>query len=126
MWSAEAKYEDNDTDDDELDDQDYVVKRGDSENSSSEDIDGQFGDDDDDGDGIVDIVVTRKEHYNLFIGLGETHSTRIMHDTSYFASADYSLYEPVVSGDDLIAENKTFSSKEHLVFAISQWEMNTQ
>ena len=37
---------------------DYVVERGDSENSSSEDINGQFGDDDDDGDIAVTLEST--------------------------------------------------------------------
>ena len=115
--------DDGDSDDDESDGEEYVVEHGDSEDSSSEDIDGQLGVDDDDGDEIVDTAVTRREQFNPFIGLGENHPTRSMHDTSNFVPADYSLYGPRVSVDGPFAEKQTFNSKEHLIFNLSKWHI---
>ena len=74
----------------------------------------------DDEDEIVDVAVSRREQYNPFIGLGETHPTSSVHDTRDFKHADYSLYGPSVSVDGPITENETFSSKEHLIFALSK------
>ena len=111
------------SDDDESDDEDYVKERGESESSSSEDIDGKLPVGEDDEDEIVDVAVSRREQYNPFIGLGETHPTSSVHDTRDFRPADYSLYGPRVSVDGPIAENQTFSSKEHLIFALSKWHI---
>jgi hypothetical protein len=76
-----------------------------------------------DDDEILDRVVSYRDQYNLFISLGEIHPIRSMHDTTNFATADYSLYEPHVSADGPLAEHQTFKLKEHLQFAIFMWHI---
>jgi hypothetical protein len=115
---TDPKIEDDDNDDndeEEEDEDDYVVDR-------DEDIDDEL-EEDYDGDEIVDRVVSRRDQYNPFISLGEIHLTRSMHDTTYFAPADYSLYEPRVSADGPLVEHQTFKSKEHLQFTICRWHI---
>jgi hypothetical protein len=76
-----------------------------------------------DGDEIIDHVVSRMDQSNSFIGRGEIHPARSMHNTVCWAPADYSLYEPRVSADGPLAEHQTFNSKEHLQFAIFRWHI---
>jgi hypothetical protein len=115
--------EDNNDDEEEKEEEDdYVVKRGDSEDFFSRDIDDEI-EEDYDGDEIVDRVVSCRDQYNPFIGLGEIHPTRSMHDTTDFSLAHYNLYEPRVSADGPLIENQTFISKEHLQFAIFRWHI---
>jgi hypothetical protein len=109
-------------DEDDNEDEDYIVERGDSEDSSSEDIDGVLNDDDED-DEIIDVAVRRREQYNPFIGLGDVHPTRSMNDSSGFRPADYSLYETLSCADGQIAENMSFDSKDHLIFALQKWHI---
>jgi hypothetical protein len=56
----------------------------------------------------------------MFIGWGEIHPVRSMHDTVGWAPTDYNLYEPRVSANSPLAEHQAFNSKEHLQFAISK------
>jgi hypothetical protein len=114
--------DDNDEEEEEDEDDDYVVEREDSEDSSSEDIDDEL-EKDYDGDKIIDRVVSHRDQYNSFIGLGEIHPTRSMHDTIDFAPTYNSLYESRVSADGPLVEHQTFKSKEHLQFAIFRWHI---
>jgi hypothetical protein len=98
--------------DDEEEEDEYIVEQGESEDFSLDDIDDEL-EDNYDSDEIVDCAVNRRDQYNLFIGLGEINLTRSMHDTTNFAPTDYSLYEPRVSADGPLAEYQTFKSKEH-------------
>jgi hypothetical protein len=63
------------------------------------------------------------DQYNPFIGRGEIHPVRSMHDTAGWAPAYYSLYEPRVSADGPLAEHQTFNSNEHLQFVIFMWHI---
>jgi hypothetical protein len=93
----------------EDDDDDYNVE--------SEDLDVEL-EGDYDSDEIIDHTVSRMDRYNSFIGLGEIHPPRNMHDTVGWAHVEYNLYEPRVSTDGPLAEHQTFNSKKHLQFAI--------
>jgi hypothetical protein len=75
-----------------------------------------------DGYEIIDHAVSRMDQYNLFIGRGEFHPARSMHDIVGWAPAD-NLYEPRVSSNGPLAEYQIFNSKEHLQFAISMWHI---
>jgi hypothetical protein len=63
------------------------------------------------------------DQYNPFIGRGEIHPARSMHDTVGWAPAYYSLYEPLVSADGPLAEHQTFNSNEHLQFVMFMWHI---
>jgi hypothetical protein len=90
--SIPTHQEEEEDDDDDDDDDDYNVESDDSENFL-EDLDVEL--EDYDGDEIIDHAVSRMDQYNLFIGRGEIHPARSMHDGP-------------------LAEHQTFNSKEHL------------
>jgi hypothetical protein len=103
-----------DQEEEEEDDDDYNVE--------SKDLDVEL-EEDYDSDEIIDHAVSRMDGYNPFIGLGEIHPARNMHDTVGWAHVEYSLYESRVSADGPLAEYQTFNSKEHLQFAIFRWHI---
>jgi hypothetical protein len=104
LTNPEIEDDDNDDNNDEEEDDNHVVEWGDSEDSSSEDIDDEL-EEGYDGDRIIDHAVSHRDQYNSFIDFGEIHPTKNMHDTTDFAPADYSLYEPPVSADGPLAEH---------------------